>query len=173
MSRTVTATLVFENERYRETWLEEHGLIPPKHGEYTGVAERIDYEQRRDQPVLVFTVAPLVPKKGFVLPPLPNADKHAAALQKLKDMHPNEFAGTLTHVRVVDAPRVAEGPPDGPIPFPGRFHHVALSALTGAQIRELHVALRLAAKKAPTNAAFVEAWLDRLAAWAVYRGVAL
>jgi hypothetical protein len=58
VSRTATATLVFTDERHRETWLETHGLVPPKHGAYTGVAERVDYEHRRDQATLVFTIEP-------------------------------------------------------------------------------------------------------------------
>jgi hypothetical protein len=148
VSRTATATLVFTDERHRETWLETHGLVPPKHGEYTGVAERVDYEHRRDQATLVFTIEPEAPRPVHEHGVSPKAHEPIISREML---------------------RAAAIPPDDhELPFPGRFHKRRLSTLDDAEMLALHHALT-ALSDLEGACADCMAWLTRIDAWSYYR----
>jgi len=154
MSRTVMVTLVFEDERHREGWLEKHGLVPPKHGDYKGVAERVDYEHRRDQATLVFTIPPSAPAPVYA--PVPREAMAALEAQAKADKD--------------ELHRLSKAPEDHALPFGGgRFANRRLSALGSEELVALHKALTAIAGKYPDSGT----WLARLQVWATYRGVTL
>lgn len=148
MSRTVMVTLVFTDERHREGWLEKHGLVPPKHGDYKGVAERVDYEHRRDQATLVFTIAPDGPTPEAI-------SAHEAVWQAREETM--RAAAKAAHI----------APDDHELPFPGRFHKRRLSALDDADLLALHNALTALVNKGADEA--THTWLTRIGAWSYYR----
>jgi len=154
VSRTATATLVFTDERHRETWLETHGLVPPKHGAYTGVAERVDYEHRRDQATLVFTVLP----DGA---PWPTGGRAG-------DAPTVGFAGGHTATSAAGQAAVAAvAPEDHELPFPGRFHKRRLSTLDFEELVALHKALTALVGQGADGA--THTWRTHVGAWALFR----
>ena len=149
-------TLVFTDERHREGWLEKHGLVPPKHGPYTGVAERVDYEHRRDQATLIFTVPASTPGT-----PTPEA---VAA-------HDAQWRAREETMRA-DARAAKIAPDDHELPFQGRFHKRRLSTLDDAELLALHNALTALVGQGADEA--THTWLTRIGAWSYYRrGVSL